>query len=177
MRKWIDIVVENYHEDIASGYDRFVSRWTDHMYDEEMALENPVPDFAQYNLYATEVATMLAREPLYRGISAPLTVLDDDSPLGIFWSRDKWTAQDFTREGGTVYDNRFSTGLPDAVKIVFTIMPVTPDMIDIVETTVVTVAGGEAEVTLKMGMPVTITNVMVNGEEIQHPIIGKTRLT
>jgi hypothetical protein len=182
MRNWINIIREGFgwQSELEMSYPRFEQRWEDHVQDPDDE-DSPLHSYEAYLDWAHEIAEGLSKEVLYRGIKAPLSVLEGDGHLGIHWSRDLPMAHDFAKSGwGNRYDDRF-TKVDDydaSVSITFAIAPVHPDQTDIVETVAVTIYGGENEVCMKQNQPVKIVAIYINGQlQEGHPAVGTMRHT
>lgn len=174
MRQWIALV-ENLDADIRQGYDAFLTIWLDHYrtWDEDMA--TPEPTFEEYIGYAYDIAEKLRQSPLYRGIQVSNLEFLDSGILGIHWSEDLHTARGFSY-AGSIYDERFTdvrVGNIHTLRVIIEIEPVDPEFVDMPATTAFNIAGGEQEIRLRMGSPVTLKALWVDGKAMEHAAIGR----
>lgn len=161
MRKWINLVEGiDYRDQLASGYDTFYDIASDHAQN-SFSDDEEMPDLSRetYIEWAEEFLKDMQGRPLYRGMRVRQIDLENADHLGVFYSDHKGHSDSFARGGFNIYDGRFKhiEHGDDQIGIVIEIEPITnPNSFDLPVTLAMNTYGGEGEVRLLEGEPVTI---------------------
>jgi hypothetical protein len=180
MRKWIDLFEGiAYREQLESGYDTFYGIASDHAQNSWTDPYAEMPDLSRetYSEMAKEFLEDMVGRPLYRGMRVRQIDLENAQRLGVFYSELKEHSDGFAHAASR-YDDRFDhiENGKDQIGIVIEIMPITdPDSFDLPVTLAMNTYGGEGEVRLLEGEPVTIKQITdTMGRQIWPHLWGET---
>ena len=98
----------------------------------------------------------------------------NDGVIGRHFSMSKEIAESFSNNGSN-YDERFiNVHGTNSIRVLCEFEAIgNPDLIKIAPTVAMNIAGGEDEVILKDGSPITLRRLWVNGKSVNHAMIGK----
>jgi hypothetical protein len=146
------------HADFAA----FWTEWSDYV----LSLNPDVEDDLEAMYMRTrQQLSNVAVNPIWRGFSACADWVNKwkTSPLGIYWSQCKSTANDFC-SAVSIYDERFaSLEASSRPRKVLLKALVPQDSIDLSASIAVQLASSESEIRLKPGAPVHILEIQVDG--------------